>query len=404
MKASLYVAGLVAVFVQRDAKRYVVVDFPQTNSLYEGSDVKVLGVAVGTVEKLTPRGESVRAKISYAGDVRLPSDVKAVVVSPSIVGDRFVQLAPAYGGGQALPDNARLGIDRTAVPVELDEVYSSLSDLTKALGPEGANKDGALSRLVKDSATQLEGQGAQLNETLRNFGKLSSTLSDNKDELFGSVREVDQFVDLLARNDTAVRAFFDSTAEVSTVLEGERDDLQATLEALSKALIEVRRLVRDNRDELRGNVKNLQTITEVLGRHRKDIEEITVNAPTALSNVAVTYNAESGTLDTRSDILELLTGALPDVGSILCNAAPSLPLGDVDLGEHCEILGGILGQILNPLAAATSQVPSPDDPSLPALPEGAPELPLDLPRTAAPSQGSPDPTMASLTDMLAVDR
>ena len=47
-------------------------------------------------------------EVSYKGDVKLPNDVKAVVVSPSIVGDRFIQLAPAYDGGAVLKDHAYL--------------------------------------------------------------------------------------------------------------------------------------------------------------------------------------------------------------------------------------------------------------------------------------------------------
>lgn len=379
--ALVLVVGLVIVFGQRDAKNTITVDFAQTNSLYEGSDVRILGVAVGTVDRLVPRGETVRATISYDADVKLPADVKAVVVSPSIVGDRFVQLAPAYDGGQVLADGARLGVDRTAVPVELDQIYKSLDDLSVALGPEGANKDGAVSNLVKDTAAQLDGQGTQLNETLRNFGKLSQTLSDNKDELFGSMREVDQFVQLLQTNDQAVRDFFDSTAEVSTVLEGEREDLQATVKALAKALVEVRELVKDNRSELRGNVKQLATIAEVLGDHQKDLEEFTVSGPTALSNVALSYNGDSGTLDNHADVLDLLTGPLDSLGDIGCNVLGSvLTPEQIDqcqaLGEGLDNLGGLLGPILD---------------ALPRPP-------------AAANAPTPDRTATSLSEMLAVDR
>ncbi len=119
-------------------------------------------------------------------------------MSPSIVGDRFVQLAPAYNGGAVLKDNAFLSIDRSAVPIELDAIYQSLDDLAVALGPKGANKEGALSRFIGDSAKQLDGQGAQLNQTIQNFGKLSTTLSNNKDELFGSLREVERVRDAAA--------------------------------------------------------------------------------------------------------------------------------------------------------------------------------------------------------------
>ena len=252
------VAAVVLVFTRNGMERTLTVDFPRTNSLYKGSDVRILGVPVGEVKELKAQGDHVEVTLTYETDVRLPADVKAVIISPAIVGDRFVQLAPAYSGGAVLPDNAKLGVDRSEVPVELDEIFKSLDDLAIALGPKGANKDGSLSSLIEDTAKQFDGQGQQLHETLTNFAKLSTTLSDNKDELFGSIQEIEQFVALLNRNDSSVRSFFDSTARVSNVLENERDDLAKTLEFLSKALIDVRRLIKDNRTTLRHNVDNLQ--------------------------------------------------------------------------------------------------------------------------------------------------
>ena len=370
------VLAFIVMFRQGDPSKKVTVNFAQTNSLYKGSEVKILGVPVGKVTEITPRGESVRVTIEYKGNIKLPDDVKAIVVSPSIVGDRYVQLAPAYSGGTVLADNASLGIDRTAVPVELDQIYKSLDDLAVALGPNGANKNGALGDLVKNSASQLKGQGAQLNETLRNFGKLSTTLSNNKEALFSSMSEVNDFVSLLQRNDESVRGFFDSTAKVSQVLDGEREDLAKTLKSLSLALIDVRDLVKENRSSLRSNVKNLTQVATVLGNHVDDINAFTVNAPTALSNVALTYNGDSGTLDNRADLVELLGGALDAPGSVVCSA-----LSDFIDADQCNQLGGILDGILPDLGAGVPDVGG-------------------LPRTAAAS--SPDPMLDSVSDMLAV--
>jgi phospholipid/cholesterol/gamma-HCH transport system substrate-binding protein len=342
---------------QGDAKKYMTVDFQQTNSVYKGSDVKVLGVPIGRVESLTPKGDVVRVKISYDGDQPLPADVKAVVVSPSIVGDRFIQLAPAYDGGATLKDDAFLPIERTAVPVELDQIYQSLDDLSVALGPEGANEDGSLSRLVDGTAEQFRGQGQQVNETIKNFGKLSTTLSNNKDDLFGSLREVEEFVSLLKTNDAAVRSFNDSTAQVSTVLEGEREDLAATLEALSKALVDVNGLVKENRSALRGNVDNIASLASLLAKHKDELEQITVNAPSALSNVALAYNGRSGTLDTRADIPEILTGALDSPSTLLCNLLGETP-NDKGL---CSTLSDVLGGLgLGRAAAASAPVLAPE--------------------------------------------
>ncbi len=110
------VAALLVTFWPGSDKKYVVADFPRTVSLYEGSDVKILGVAVGKVDTVTPAGTKVRVKLHYDAKYDVPADAKAAVISPSIVGDRFVQLTPAYSGGAKMADNARLGIDKTATP------------------------------------------------------------------------------------------------------------------------------------------------------------------------------------------------------------------------------------------------------------------------------------------------
>ncbi len=275
----MLLAAAMLLFGGGDDKRYVTVEFDQVNSVYKNSDVKVLGVPIGTIESLTPRGDVVRVKLSYDSKYKLPADVKAVVVSPSIVGDRFIQLAPAYSGGPILKDGGFIPVDRTAVPVELDQIYQSLDDLSVALGPKGANKEGSLSNLIDNTARQFDGQGAQFNTTISNFAKLSTTLSNNKEELFGSLREVGDFVKLLKANDASVRSFNTSTARVSEVLAGERVDLENTLKALSLALVDVHSLVKENRGVLRTNIENLQSVTKVFANRQSELEEVVGHGP-----------------------------------------------------------------------------------------------------------------------------
>lgn len=312
------IAAVIVGFNRGEERKTVTVDFPQTIALYEGSDVRVMGVPMGTVDRLQAEGDIVRATISYDASVKLPANVRAVIVSPAIVGDRFVQMAPVYTSGAELKDGAKIDVDRTAVPVELDEVYGSLNELSRALGPNGANRNGALSDLVSDSARQLEGQGAQLNETIQNFGKLSTTLADNSDDLFGSVREVSQFVDLLKRNDQVVRSFNDNTAGVADLLADESADLQGVLKTLSQALVDVESLVRDNRTTLRDNVANLRVLADTLAARQGEIDELTVAAPTALAGVSAAYNGVYGTLDTRANLLGSVGGLLSSPGQLLC--------------------------------------------------------------------------------------
>lgn len=349
------IAAVLLVFTRNGLERHVTVDFTSTNSLYKGSDVRILGVPVGKVEKITAKGDRVQVQLSYSPDVRLPADVKAVIISPAIVGDRFVQLAPAYSGGAVLPDDARLGVDRSAVPVELDAIFKSLDDLSVALGPQGANQDGSLSSLIEDSARQLDGQGEQLHQTLTNFAKLSTTLSNNKDELFGSIREVEQFVQLLRRNDSSVRSFFNSTARVSNVLKGERNDLAKTLEFLSKALIDVRKLLKDNRTTLRNNVDNLQRLAALLARHDEDIAHTLKDAPVALGDLGLAGgSSKTGTLDARSDLGKTFGDILTNPGQLVGIICAQLGDPVPPVGQLCPTLSGLLDSLLPDNFAANS--------------------------------------------------
>jgi phospholipid/cholesterol/gamma-HCH transport system substrate-binding protein len=222
---ALAIAALVAFVLPGGHEKTLTADFPRAVSLYEGSDVRVLGVPVGKVDSVTPSGTQVVVTMHYDANVEIPADAKAVIISPSIVGDRFVQLTPAYTGGQVLADGATLDQNRTAVPLELDQIYSSLDDLTVALGPNGANHKGALTDLLDTTARNFGGQGKKFHQAIENFGKLSGTLADNRNQLFGSVRELEGFIRTLAHHDHTVRAFNQTLAQVSSMLEGERGDL-----------------------------------------------------------------------------------------------------------------------------------------------------------------------------------
>ena len=137
-------------------ERKVTAYFAAAVGVYPGGDVRVLGVKIGKIDEVVPEGKTVKVVFTVDRDVRIPQNAQAVVVSPSVVSDRYVQLAPAYAGGPTMGDNAVIPRERTATPVELDELYQSLDKLTTALGPNGANADGALADLLNSAAKNLE--------------------------------------------------------------------------------------------------------------------------------------------------------------------------------------------------------------------------------------------------------
>jgi phospholipid/cholesterol/gamma-HCH transport system substrate-binding protein len=314
----LVVAAVMVLRPQADVK-VLEASFPRTVSLYEGSDVRVLGVPVGEVVSVDPAGTTVKVTIEYDASTKVPQDVKAAIIAPSVVGDRYVQLTPVYTGGPVLGDGATLDVEDTGMPLELDEIYQSLDDIAVALGPDGANKEGALTRLLQSTAENFGGQGAQFNETIRNLSRFTSTLDNNKEELFGAAREIERFVDALEENDQTVRDFNDSLAAASAVLEGERDDLATALRNLGVATEQVSSFVKENEQALSENIKGLVQLTDILVRQRDALDETLSAAPTALSNLYHTYNPATGTLDTRSNFGDNFAQAEENPIEALCS-------------------------------------------------------------------------------------
>jgi phospholipid/cholesterol/gamma-HCH transport system substrate-binding protein len=386
--AALAVVALVAgafAFWPRHESIRVTGEFKRAVGLFPGSDVRVLGVEVGKVLEVTPKGDKVVVEFEFDGKYSVPADAKAAVVAPSLVSDRYIQLFPAYTGGAKMRDGAELGLDRTAVPVELDRISQSLDDLLVALGPEGANKDGALSRLLETGAANLDGQGQNLHDMNRDLGRALTTLSGGRNDLFGTVKNLQSFTTMLATNDQQVRRLNKDLANVSVQLEGERDDLAAALKNLAIALSEVSTFVHDNRALVKTNVDQLASVTTTVARQRDALAETLTNAPVAISNLQNAYNPTTGTLDTRSNMEQFDDPAL-----LLCSllTAPGVPANK----ELCSgvqtlfgaLLGGGGGGVALPLNLL-SAVPSAAAVSEPGTSKGAP-APVQI-RGADPTLG-----------------
>jgi phospholipid/cholesterol/gamma-HCH transport system substrate-binding protein len=353
--------ALTYVLWPRSESVHVTAYFPRTVGIYPGSDVRVLGVRIGEVEKITPEGDRVRVELAYDEGRKVPADAKAAIINSSVVSDRYLQLLPVYRNGPVLRNGAVIPETRTAVPVELDRIFDSLHTTADALGPKGANKDGSLSRLLGVSADNLDGQGENLNQTVEDLSQAVTTLSDGRTDLFGTVRNLQVFTAALAADDKSVRSFNTSLAEVAGQLAGEREDLADALRNLGTALGDVSDFVKNNKKSLTSNVQGLSKVTKVLVTQRAALEELLEVAPTGLSNLNNAYNPSAGTLDTRNnaqqaqDPASLLCSVLkttgdeggksPDCKELkdLFDSLPKAPQGSAVTGTVDRTLGGILG-------------------------------------------------------------
>ncbi|MER5883267.1 MCE family protein [Streptomyces sp. NPDC001941] len=306
--AVLAAAGLVTYTVLDDEGTRVTAYFDRAVGIYPGSDLRILGVRVGHVESVDPEGTKVRVRLALDDGVRVPEDARAVVVAPSIVADRYVQLTPAYTGGTALADGAVLPADRNRTPVEIDQLYSSITDLAKALGPDGANSAGALSELLDTGAKNLKGNGAAIGDSVKEFGKAARTLDGSSEQLFTTLAQLQTFTTMLKDKDGDVRSAQERLDDVVGYFADNKDDLAGALSELGKALSQVKTFIKDNRGELKNNIDKLVPITQTLVRQRASLAEALDAAPLAAGNVVNAYNKNTRTLDGRANLNEISSG------------------------------------------------------------------------------------------------
>jgi virulence factor Mce-like protein len=360
---ALVVAGALWWTLKDGNRNHLTAYFAGTVGLYEGNSVRMLGVDIGTVDKVEPMGKQVKVEFAYDRDVAVPANAQALIISPSLVSDRYIQLAPAYTGGPRMTNNATIPLNRTQVPLEVDDLYASLSRVSESLGPNGANKNGALSDLLNTAAKNFDGNGQALNDTITKLSQAAGTLSGNKDDLFATITNLGQFSTTLANSDGQVRKFEQQLADVSGFLSGERQNLAATVQQLGTTLTSVQDFIEKNRDRLKSNVDKLASVTKVLVDQRSALAEILDVAPVGLSNVTNTYNASSGTLDARANLNELTQPPLV----MVCNLLKQTPNALDVLGDACKNVAGLVDGLV-PIPSIAQVIEASGRGALPALP------------------------------------
>ena len=78
----------------------VVAYFDNSNMVFVGDDVRILGVPVGRIEKIEPEAQRAKITFWYDGKYKVPADAKAAILSPALVTGRSMY---QFGSVASLP-------------------------------------------------------------------------------------------------------------------------------------------------------------------------------------------------------------------------------------------------------------------------------------------------------------
>lgn len=335
---------LMAAGVLPDGNTKLAAYVTSAEGIYPGDEVRVLGVIVGKIDEITPERDQVRIDFHVDGDVKLPADAKAAIVAPSLVSSRYLQVAPRYDGGARLESGDVIPLERTATPVEWDEIKDQLNDLAVALGPSGANKRGALSELVTSAAGALDGKGASINETIANLGAAVRTLESGSGDMFSTVRNLQVFVSALAASDQQIAEFSGRLDAVSGMLADNKDSVRTALRELATTVGKVQHFVQTNRGSLRKTMVELTEVTSVVARHQERLAQALHVAPNALGNLVESYHQRQNAV-----AVDLHASNVNSPGALVCGAlGGAAGLSGPAAEKMCK---NLLGDLLDRLAS-----------------------------------------------------
>nr|WP_313774943.1 virulence factor Mce family protein [Mycobacterium sp.] len=277
-------------------RTHVVAYFGNSNGIFVGDEVRILGVPVGEIDGIEPQPQ--RAKISFWIDdkYKVPADAKAVILAPRLVTARAIQLTPVYTGGPAMADGAVVPLERTAMPVEWDELREQLKKLTDALQPTQPGGVSTLGAFVNTTADNLRGQGASIRDTVIELSKLLAALGDHSNDTFSTVKNLGTLVSALQSSSDLMAQLNRNLASVTALLANDPDEVGRAVEDLNTAVGDVAGFVADNRDAIGTASDKLASISQTLVDSLGDIKEILHIAPTTIQNLNNIYQPAQGTL------------------------------------------------------------------------------------------------------------
>lgn len=363
-----------AVLTRNDVTAY----FTNTNGLYEGDDVLVLGLKIGRIDRIEPEGQRMKVDFHYDSSVKIPRDAKAVILSPTLVSSRAIQLTPAYSGGPEMADGATIDITHTAVPVEWDDFRMQLQRLAESLGPTQDQPSGPLGSFINSAANTLQGNGNRLNATITQLSDAVTTIANSRDDLFSTIRNLQVFISALAASDQQIVEINGHLASVTQVLVNSDDELSSALSELDTVAADIAQFVADNRDRLQHSVDQFAAISTMLNNNRSTVEQLLHVAPHAFSNMYNIYQPAQGALTGA-----LAVSQMQNPIQFICGAIQAASqLGAAESAKLCvQYLGPVLSSIkfnyppvgINPLTGVQARRDQVDysEPFLNPYPEGS---------------------------------
>jgi len=303
--AVVIVAGvIVGVEATKGPSTYPInVVYSSAPGLFTGAAVDVLGVKVGTVTNVQNVDDKVHVTLAVDQGTRIPSSAFASLVAAQLLGSPDVDLNPGYTGGPTLSPGATIAQDYTAVPVSTEELLKELQHTLNAINPH------AVGNLVTNLATDLDGQGTNLNKLIASAAgtvQLLATKGNDLGQLNGTLAQLTGTLDTDTSQIEQLVQQYDTVSTTVAQHSGQLGDAITQLAGASSGLVS---LLVPNLAPLEADVGTVTTVGRTLDRNLSSVDEILQNGNNLFQGAARAYDPNYNWLNLNLAAAPGVTGA-----------------------------------------------------------------------------------------------
>lgn len=237
----------------------VKVEFTDVLDLVPQSGVRADDISVGKVTDVELKGWHAVVTLQINGDTRLPDDARATIRQTSLLGEKFVSLAPPDDGGTGRLSNGDvIPLERSGKNPELEEILSAASLLFNGGGLEKTNT------IVRELNLALEGNEPEIKALLKNSERFVGVLDSNKHAILDALEKVDRLSVATVNQRKSITQALDDVPPALKILNKQRDDLVAMLKAFERLSDVATEVIEESKDDTITDLRRLRPVLREL--------------------------------------------------------------------------------------------------------------------------------------------
>ena len=246
-------------------------DLEDAAGLVPGNEVRVAGIKIGSVTRITLEDNAARVEMEIERDIRIPTETKLEVKLKTLLGQKFVDLqiprsflAASSGGGDASTVTQRFLRDGSVIPKSQTripyEIYQAATEGTEVL--EEIDKE-SLRGLIEVLGQTVDVSKEEIGRALDSLDAAGSVLAEKEPEIRRLLRSTRRVTKTLAEGGEDIEGILTEATDVFGVLAERRATTSSLLAATEDLANNFGLLIQAARGSVELSVSDLNSILVV---------------------------------------------------------------------------------------------------------------------------------------------